>query len=416
MPVALFISIAILLTAFAIAAPRYARRAGAQTSPCSGQRLAVATLSDPAAAVVDPNPLELQVVDLANWPSPSALGESPRIGGVETHTYAITAELLRATPRDDGGLNLVLAQPGDERWTLVAIMLNPAACPAAAASQRSPAMSNSLSSFAATLGASGGSSPQSPPPIVKLTGVAFYSPNPPIPGDAANGLELSPVLSFTLAGPAALRSFPVLPPATLTASTAVTPTTAQSTPPAALAAIFPTVSSTPSPLAASTSTTTGAVPPSSAQATATRQQISDALATNPPSGGELPAGFSSSMLASAGPASDSGTSEYDLNFLAVDATGQPAALLRYAVFDSAGEAQSFFAVSQNQLQQSNAQILPQTGESLSTICAQLPGSNGAVCAAITGNVAISAQAADQGTALALVRAGVAHLLRLVAVG
>ncbi|HTE86921.1 MAG TPA: hypothetical protein VK821_19585 [Dehalococcoidia bacterium] len=407
----------------------------ASTSGCGGPRAAIATLSDPGAGGVSLDPLRQQVVDLNNWPAPPYLYDDVRAGGIEGHVYAVTAELLGSMLQPNGDLDLVLAQPGDERWTIVAVLPDPTQCGQALASSEAADMQAARSNIASTIGLHAGAIPGGVS-IVRVTGAGFFNPSAGGPGEAINGLELSPVIGFALVGPAALMTFPVLPPASSSAAVSTPPSgtpselAAGTAPQAAGAASQGTSTTSPSPTLAAVAPASTATQVSSAAAAsasagggisapvsfaASQQQISDALASSAPVGSELPAAFSNAVLATAGQGSGASANAYDLDFVLLGASsGQPAGVLTYLIFAGPDDARSSFTALQGAVSQAGGTTAPIAGQQNASFCAQpIASGSGAPCAILVGSVLVVTQAGDTATALAAAQAGVAHLLRLV---
>jgi hypothetical protein len=375
---------------------------------CDGPRAAISTLSDTGAGRVSLEPLIQQVVDLNNWPVPPYVPNDSRAGGIEMHVYTVTAELMSASLQPNGDLDLILAQPGDERWTLLAVLPDPARCALAASSPQATAMQTARGNITSTVGIPATGAPATPA-IVRVTGAGFLNPSPGGRGEAVNGLELSPVIGFTLAGPAALRTFPILPPASASVS--------QSSPPAPPASAVSVASGSPveavatavnpGPLS-SPSTNPGPAP---TVTPVSQQQISEALASSPPGRDELPPQFTSAALAAAGFGSGP-ASEYHLDFLLIDATtGQPGAVLKYAVYPTFDDANGAFAQLQSDFSQMGASSATQPYRTVCTL--EADPSLGAQCAILIGPVVLSTQTADPAASLAIAQAGAVHLLNVI---
>jgi hypothetical protein len=271
--------------------------------------------------------------------------------------------------------------------------------------------------------------------IVRVTGAGFFNPQSGGQGEAGNGLELSPVIRFALAGPATLPTFPVMPPGSAAAAaSSAGPANASTQPPVSTSATTtngaatgpsasPPVNSTQQAIAqvpaadpitafvATANPGTTAMPTMAVAASA--QQISTVLASNAPSGAELPTPFSSAVLESAGPGGGPAANAYELDFVLIDSGGQPGGALTYLVFASNDDAQSALSSLQGAISQSG--LSPQPAASLGggSFCAQPVASSPAPCAAMAGSVLVLTQAANSATALAIARAGVAHLASLI---
>jgi hypothetical protein len=402
-----------LLIAVTLAASSMARQPSAtlaQADSCGGVRSAIATLSDSDAATVSLQPLGQQVVDLNAWPPPPSLSAASRAPGIETHTYVVTAELLGTTLQSNGDFDLVLAQPGDHRWTITAVLPDPAKCQSAAASPEAADMQAARNAVASTVGLSSGS--PITPTIVRVTGAGFFNPLANGSGEAKNFLELSPVIQFTLVGPAALSTFPILarpapPPeqATNTGPVAGLGAAGLSQPPGQP----PPPADQPAEATVDTNTATSAS--AAPAADVSQQQILSALETNAPEPGELPSPFASAVLTAAGPGTGPTADANSVTFLLLDQAGQqPLASLTYLIFGSADDAQSALMSLQQSISGAGAAPEPLGGYPSGSFCANAPSGAGASpCALQSGSVLVLTQAADLATSSAAAQAGVAHL-------
>jgi hypothetical protein len=395
----------------------------AQANDCGGARPAVATLSDTGAAAVSREPLRQQVVDLDSWPPPPSLAANLRSPGIETHIYVVTAELLGSTLQPNGDYDMVLAQPGDERWTILAVLPDPARCAMAAESPEASDIQAARSAVASTIGLN--TSKPIAPTIVRVTGAGYFNPSNGAPGEAQNALELSPVINFTLVGPAALAAFPVVahndkPPTTASSSLpqtnpadAAAPSTPQQSTEAQSAVAQAPIGAQPAAEPAILTATT----PTQAATAVSQQQISSLLASNAPSPSELPSVFGGAVLAAAGPGTGPTSNAYDVDYLLIDkASQQPAASLTYLIFPTVDDAQSALMSLQQSISASGASPEPLSGYGPGSFCAVAPsGAGGSPCAIGAGAVLILSQAGDVPTASAAAQAGFAHLAALAAV-
>ena len=55
---------------------------------------------------------------LRNLPAPGVGNDDPRIAGVETTTYQVTAQLVKMKLEEDSDIHLVIAQPGKRSRTM----------------------------------------------------------------------------------------------------------------------------------------------------------------------------------------------------------------------------------------------------------------------------------------------------------
>ncbi|HEU5315851.1 MAG TPA: hypothetical protein VFX49_07040 [Chloroflexota bacterium] len=161
---------------------------------CGVERWAVKTLSDPAAAGVDPNPTPVSVAALRALPAPPGLGGgTPRLPGVETTAYRLTASLLRFKLEDDRDIHLVVADPTDESLTMITEFPD-VACGGAIASARGAEMAAARAALTAACGSPSSNSFRSLRGTATLTGVGFFDVLHGQNGVAPNGIELHPVL------------------------------------------------------------------------------------------------------------------------------------------------------------------------------------------------------------------------------
>jgi hypothetical protein len=382
----------------------------AQSNSCDGPRGAIATMSDSAAATVSLEPLRQQVVDLNAWPPPASLSATSRAPGIETHTYVVTAELLWSTLQSNGDFDMVLAQPGDERWTITAVLPDPAKCQPAAASPEAADMQAARNAVAGTIGLSSGR--PSAPTIVRITGAGFFNPLANGQGEAQNFLELSPVTHFTLVGPAALTAFPILtqaapPPAQVDSAgpTAGLLTAALSQP-----AAQPQQANAQPPTAtvANSSTANSVAAPA---ANVSQDQLFTVIESNAPSTSDLPSPFSGAVLTAAGPGTGPTENAESVTFLLIDQSGQqPLASLTYLIFAGVSDAQAALASLQQSISAAGGAPQPLTTFASGSFCASAPaGAGAAPCAVQSGSILVLTQAADLPTASAAAQAGVAHL-------
>jgi hypothetical protein len=202
-------SLATIALAAAIAAAQAARQAPAAMNipvKCYGTwRWPVKTLAD------KPNlktlHAEVQVAQL--WPLEP--GETlnktkPRIAGLETTIYTVTAKLMYARRVDDpvdehgkgGGdldYHLVIADPKDTTKTMIVEFPDPN-CTKGATSYRRKQMATARAAFDTACHGSPHSGFTNLSGTATITGVGFYD-EPHAKGRSKHGVELHPVLAFT---------------------------------------------------------------------------------------------------------------------------------------------------------------------------------------------------------------------------
>lgn len=180
---------------------------------CGVERWAVKTLSDPGATSVNFNPVLSSVDALRALPAPSVSSSTPRISGVETTTYTVTARLVAMKLEDDHDIHLVIADP-TSGGTMIVEFPDPQ-CAGAATSIRLSEIAAARASFMAAEGIPGASSFTSLSGTATITGVGFFDEIHGQTGVAPNGVELHPVLRFSTAAPSVT---------TTSATTTTTPT------------------------------------------------------------------------------------------------------------------------------------------------------------------------------------------------
>lgn len=122
-------------------------------------------------------------------------GSTPRISGIETHTYRVRARLVAAKRELDRDIHLVIAAPATGQTMIVEF---PApSCTAGA--QHRLAMTTALRRFLAACGTIPFGSYRLLGGTALITGVGFVDTVHGQRGVAPNGIELHPALGFSTA-------------------------------------------------------------------------------------------------------------------------------------------------------------------------------------------------------------------------
>lgn len=152
------------------------------------------TLSDKRERLVNFKPKDTTVNRLRKKPSPGVGPDTPRIKGVETTTWRITAELVEMKLEDDHDIHLVVASPGQPSQTMITEFPD-TTCNGAASSPKKAAMAAARAKLIAACGQPS-SSFQQLRGTATLTGVGFFDIPHGQTGVAPNAIELHPVLKF----------------------------------------------------------------------------------------------------------------------------------------------------------------------------------------------------------------------------
>jgi hypothetical protein len=169
-------------------------RPEAGATRCGIERWAVKTLTDPAARTINFTPRPTTVAAMRALPVPHVSNSTPRIRGIETHTYRASARLVAAKRELDRDIHLVIAAPVTGK-TMIVEFPHPS-CTAGA--RHRAAMTSALQQFLAACGTIPFSYRQLRGTAV-LTGVGFVDTVHGQRGVAPNGIELHPALGFRTA-------------------------------------------------------------------------------------------------------------------------------------------------------------------------------------------------------------------------
>jgi hypothetical protein len=130
--------------------------------------------------------------------SPGVGSSTPRIPGVETTTYRVTAELVKMKREDDRDIHLVIAEPGKRSKTMI-VEFPDVRCSGARRSVKRNAMRKARAALVNACGTPGSSSFTTLRGSATITGVGFFDVKHGQTGVAPNAIELHPVLRFSSA-------------------------------------------------------------------------------------------------------------------------------------------------------------------------------------------------------------------------
>lgn len=169
----------------------------AAQAACGTSRWTVKTGSDPDAGLISAtSPTATSVAELAARPRPASVPDGSRVQPTETTVFRVPATLTGYRRTADQDYLLVIAEAGR---TMTAHVPDPACVDPASPLFADIGTARTAVDDRYTPG--GALTPVSVP--VTLTGVGFFSTDPPVPGDAPNGIELHPLLGVSFGTPAA---------------------------------------------------------------------------------------------------------------------------------------------------------------------------------------------------------------------
>jgi hypothetical protein len=166
---------------------------------CGVERWSVKTLSDSGASRVRFSPKDTTVSALRGKPSPGVGRSDPRITGVETTTYRVTAELVEAKLEDDRDIHLVIGVPDHRSQTMI-VEFPDTRCKGAKQSKKRTAMQRARAAFERACGSPSASSFRRLTGTATITGVGFFDVKHGQTGIAPNAIELHPVLRYRSGG------------------------------------------------------------------------------------------------------------------------------------------------------------------------------------------------------------------------
>jgi hypothetical protein len=170
--------------------------AARSSAACKGTfRWQVKTLSDARAKLVDYRPRSARLVSLTHLARPAGVTRAtPRLAGDELRTYRIQVALKRVVMKPDREIRLVVANPKTKR-TMVVEFADPT-CGRAKHSRKRQRLAVARASFLASCGIPPKGRLRKISGSATITGVGFFDKKYRALGNAPNGFELHPVLSF----------------------------------------------------------------------------------------------------------------------------------------------------------------------------------------------------------------------------
>jgi hypothetical protein len=165
---------------------------------CGEERWPVKTLSDQEAARVNFTPVGSSVAALRSLAAPAPLPQSSRIAPTELTVFAVTAQVVEMKLEEDDDIHLVIAEPGDAAATMITEFPDANQCSGAVASANAQEMRTARAALVAVFGQPSSSQFTTLSGTATLTGVGFFDFLHGQTGVAPNGIELHPVLGFTL--------------------------------------------------------------------------------------------------------------------------------------------------------------------------------------------------------------------------
>ncbi len=171
------------------------------------------TMSDADAGKVNLAQVPATVAELRALPEPQSRPEDGRIEPTETTVFSVDAEIVELKLEDDRDIHVVIADPADPSATMIVEFPDADTCSGAVGSTVAAQMRQARAALVAAFGEPGSSGFQRVSGRVHLTGVGFFDVIHGQTGVAPNGIELHPVLSFSL-DPGAPAQEPVAPSVT----------------------------------------------------------------------------------------------------------------------------------------------------------------------------------------------------------
>jgi len=175
--------------------PSAAPVTGAQ---CGVERWPVKTLSDQDAALVNFTPAASSVAALRSLAAPAALPQSSRIAPTELTAFTVTAQVVEMKLEEDRDIHLVIVEPSDPTATMITEFPDADQCSGAVASAHAQDMRTARAALVAAFGQPSSSQFTNLTGTATLTGVGFFDFLHGQTGVAPNGIELHPVIGFTL--------------------------------------------------------------------------------------------------------------------------------------------------------------------------------------------------------------------------
>jgi hypothetical protein len=185
-----------LLVALTVTAGLYVPTVATQTAQaaCGVWRWDVKTLSDPLRTSVDFSAIPKNLLRLRRLTPPSSLSSTtPRLPGIERHTYDVRAQVIEAKIEDDGDIHLVIASRTYRHRTMIVEFPNPNCVASGFKRDRMRAARREVLDACGPLSTSSFTTLRG---NVRIKGVGFWDEIHGQTGVAPNGIELHPVLRF----------------------------------------------------------------------------------------------------------------------------------------------------------------------------------------------------------------------------
>jgi hypothetical protein len=154
--------------------------------PCGVYRWRIKTLSDPEASGIRWKPIDTTIKDLVTMTPPAWFDRRKRNSN-EFYVYRVRAILAKVRRNIDQDFHLLLRDPDDPRYRLVAEIPSPSC--ARATARYSEVRANRLTARALKA--------RREEALVEVVGVGFFDNFHRAKGSARNGFELHPVLQLT---------------------------------------------------------------------------------------------------------------------------------------------------------------------------------------------------------------------------
>jgi len=165
---------------------------------CGEERWPVKTLSDQDAAQVNFTPVESSVAELRDLAPPPSLPPSSRIAPTELTVFTLTAQVVEMKLEEDRDIHLVIAEPSGPSARMITEFPDADQCSGAVASAHAAEMRTARAALVAAFGQPSSSQFTHLTGTATLAGVGFFDFLHGQTGVAPNGIELHPVIGFTL--------------------------------------------------------------------------------------------------------------------------------------------------------------------------------------------------------------------------
>ena len=176
---------------------------------CGTERWPVKTLSDQDATQVNFTPVQSSVAELRSLAAPPSLPQSSRVAPTELTVFTLTAQAVEMKLEEDRDIHLVIAEPANPSATMITEFPDADQCSGAVGSAHAAEMRTARAALVGAFGQPSSSQFTNLTGTATLTGVGFFDFLHGQTGVAPNGIELHPVVGFTLLSGGAARPPPV---------------------------------------------------------------------------------------------------------------------------------------------------------------------------------------------------------------